>query len=135
MYPDARWAWCLVFFIQGNLSYGQSKPPNIVYIMADEVGYHEPGFMGGQQIATPNLDRLAKSGVIFKNLLSGGAVCAPARCAMLTGKHLGHATVRANDGGTPLRSDDVTIADMLKKHGYDEFFGCKPCGTPGNATT
>jgi arylsulfatase A-like enzyme len=109
---------CMLIALGVTVDAAERTRPNVIYIMADELGYFEPGFMGGTVIATPNLDRLARSGMIFKNLLSGGAVCAPARCAMLTGKHLGHASVRANDGGTPLRADDVTIADWLKRQGY-----------------
>ena len=121
--------------------------PNVIYIMADELGYYEPGFMGGRNIQTPHLDRMAKEGVLFKNLFAGSAVCAPTRCTLLTGKHSGHSSVRSNGGGTPLRADETTIASMLKplgyatggygkwgvggrgstgvpeKHGFDEFLG------------
>ena len=84
--------------------------PNIVYIMADELGYYEPGFMGGKTIQTPNLDRLAAEGIRFHNLFAGSSVCAPTRCCFLTGKHSGHTSVRVNGGGTPLRAEEVTIA-------------------------
>jgi arylsulfatase A-like enzyme len=109
---------------------GAAEPkPNVVYIMADELGLFEPGFMGGKEIATPNLDRMAKAGIVFKNVFSGAPVCAPARCTLLTGKHAGHASVRANDGGTPLRADEQTIADVLKKQGYAcGGFGKWGCG-------
>lgn len=121
--------------------------PNIVYIMADELGYYEPAFMGGKTIKTPNLDRMAKEGIIFRNHFAGSSVCAPTRCCFLTGKHSGHTSVRSNGGGTPLRADEETIASILKplgyatggygkwgcggrdstgvpeKHGFDEFLG------------
>jgi arylsulfatase A-like enzyme len=92
--------------------------PNIIYIMVDELAYYEPGFMGGTQIQTPNIDRLAADGIIFNNLLAGGPVCAPTRACLLTGKHSGHTSVRANDGGTPLRADETTVAALLKRQGY-----------------
>src|ERR671921_365464 len=101
----------------GGAARGADRP-NVVYIMADELGYFEPGFMGGRTIRTPNLDKLAAGGLVFRNLLAGSAVCAPTRCCLLTGRHAGHASVRANGGGTPLRADEETIASVLKKAGY-----------------
>ena len=92
--------------------------PNVIYIMDDELGYYEPGFMGGQNIQTPNLDRMKGEGIRFNHLFAGSAVCAPTRCCFLTGKHSGHTSVRANGGGTPLRADEVTIASLLKPLGY-----------------
>jgi arylsulfatase A-like enzyme len=121
--------------------------PNIIYIMDDELGYFEPGFMGNRNIQTPNVDKMAAEGIRFKNLFAGSAVCAPTRCCFLTGKHSGHTSVRSNGGGTPMRTDEVTIAQILKplgyatggygkwgcggrdstgvpeKHGFDEFLG------------
>jgi arylsulfatase A-like enzyme len=103
--------------------------PNIVYIMADELGYFETGFMGGRNIQTPNLDRLAAEGMVFSNMLAGSPVCAPTRCNFLTGKHSGHASVRANGGGTPLRAGEATIASVLKPLGYATGgFGKWGCG-------
>lgn len=95
-----------------------TSKPNVIYIMADELGYYEPAFMGGRNIKTPNLDRMTTEGIRFNNLFAGSAVCAPTRCCFLTGKHSGHTSVRANGGGTPLRADEVTIASMLKPLGY-----------------
>ena len=95
----------------------QSRP-NIVYLMADELGYYEPGFMGGQNIKTPNIDRMAAEGMTFNNLFAGSSVCAPTRCCFLTGKHSGHTSVRSNGGGTPMRADEQTIASILKPLGY-----------------
>ena len=115
----------------GELRAAESKTaqPNVIYIMADELGYHEPGFAGGRNIQTPNLDRMAAEGVRFTNMFAGSSVCAPTRCCFLTGKHSGHTSVRANGGGTPLRADEVTIASMLKKHGYATGgFGKWGCG-------
>jgi len=110
-----------------------AERPNIIYIMADELGYFEPGFMGGRTIQTPHLDRLASEGLRFNNMFAGSSVCAPTRCCLLTGKHSGHTSVRANGGGTPLRADEVTIADQLKKAGYATGgFGKWGCGGRGS---
>ena len=110
-----------------------AERPNVIYIMADELGYFEPGFMGGRTIQTPNLDRLAAGGLRFNNLLAGSSVCAPTRCCLLTGKHSGHTSVRANGGGTPLRAEEETIASMLKKPGYATGgFGKWGCGGRGS---
>lgn len=106
-----------------------AAPPNVVYLMADELGYYEPGFMGGRNIATPNLDRMAAEGMVFNRMLAGSSVCAPTRCCFLTGKHSGHTSVRVNGGGTPLREDEATIASMLKPLGYATGgFGKWGCG-------
>ncbi len=105
------------------------QPPNVIYIMDDELGYYEPGFMGNPNIKTPNLDKIASEGIIFKNMLAGSCVCAPTRCCFLTGKHSGHTSVRANGGGTPLRIEEETIASVLKKRGYATGgFGKWGCG-------
>ena len=89
-----------------------ARKPNVIYIIDDELGYYEPGFMGGVTIQTPNLDRMAAEGIRMNNLFAGAPVCAPTRCSLLTGKHSGHTSVRANGGGTPLRANEVTIASM-----------------------
>lgn len=115
-----------ILFLAAPLS---AAPPNVVYLMADELGYYEPGFMGGHNIATPNLDRMAAEGMVFSQMLAGSSVCAPTRCCFLTGKHSGHTSVRVNGGGTPLREDEATIASMLKPLGYATGgFGKWGCG-------
>ncbi len=112
---------------------GPDPLPNFVHIMVDELGYYEPAFMGGRNIATPNLDRLAAGGVVFVNLFAGSSVCAPTRGCLMTGKHAGHASIRANGGGTPLRADETTIASMLKPLGYATGgFGKWGCGGRGS---
>lgn len=103
--------------------------PNIVFIMSDELAYYELSHMGNQRIHTPNIDRMAAEGIRFTQALAGSPVCAPLRCNLMTGKHSGHASVRANDGGTPLRADEPTIASMLKEVGYATGgFGKWGCG-------
>lgn len=106
-----------------------AKLPNIVYIMSDELAYYELSHMGNPYIKTPNIDRMAREGIRFTNALAGSSVCAPLRCTLMTGKHAGHASIRANDGGTPLRADEVTIAQALKDRGYATAgFGKWGCG-------
>ena len=92
-----------------------SEEPNIVYIMSDELAYFELSHMGNPYIKTPRIDKMAKEGIRFTNAYAGAPVCAPLRCNLMTGKHAGHASVRANDGGTPLREDEITIASVLRK--------------------
>jgi arylsulfatase A-like enzyme len=91
--------------------------PNIVFIMADDLGYGDLGCYGQRQIRTPQLDRLAGQGVRFTSCYAGSTVCAPSRCTLMTGLHTGHARIRSN-GQVPLEPDDVTIAEILKGAGY-----------------
>ena len=105
------------------------KKPNIVYIMSDELAYYELSHMGNPYIKTPNIDQFAREGIRFTQALAGSPVCAPLRCNLMTGKHAGHASVRANDGGTPLRAGEPTIASVLKDVGYATGgFGKWGCG-------
>ena len=75
----------------------QPGKPNIVYILADDLGYGELGCFGQQKIESPNIDRLCRSGMRFTAHYSGSPVCAPSRCALMTGRHTGHAYIRGND--------------------------------------
>ncbi len=95
-----------------------ARRPNIVYIMSDELAYYELSHMGNPYIRTPRIDKMAGEGIRFTQALAGAPVCAPLRCSLMTGKHMGHASVRANDGGTPLRAEEQTIASILKELGY-----------------
>ena len=90
------------------------KLPNNVYIMSDELAYYELSHMGNEKIHTPVIDRMAAEGIRFTQALAGAPVCAPLRCSLMTGKHMGHASVRANDGGTPLRAEEQTIASIRR---------------------
>ncbi|MCX6627481.1 MAG: sulfatase-like hydrolase/transferase [Candidatus Solibacter sp.] len=92
--------------------------PNIVYVILDDLGMYDTGCYGSRQIATPNIDRVAAEGMKFTEAYSGCTVCAPARSTLMTGKHMGHTSVRANPGGVSLQADDFTIAQMLQKAGY-----------------
>jgi len=119
----------LVLATWNALHAAEPGKPNVVYIMSDELGYYEPAFMGGRNIQTPNLDRMAAEGIRFNNLLAGSSVCAPTRCCFMTGKHSGHTSVRLNGGGTPLRAEEATMASMLKPLGYATGgFGKWGCG-------
>ncbi len=93
------------------------KKPNIIWIMADDLGYGDLGCYGQKQIQTPSLDKMAAEGVRFTDVYAGSTVCAPSRCALMTGYHMGHALVRGN-GRVPLRPQDVTVAELLKQAGY-----------------
>jgi arylsulfatase A-like enzyme len=93
------------------------RPPNIVFILADDLGYGDLGCYGQEQIKTPNLDRMAAEGMRFTQCYAGSTVCAPSRCALMTGLHTGHGRIRGNGQGT-LRPDDRTVAELLKEKGY-----------------
>jgi arylsulfatase A-like enzyme len=109
------------------------EKPNIVYIMADELGYYELSHMGHPHIRTPHIDRMAREGVRFTQALAGSSLCAPTRCCLMTGKHSGHTSVRSNGGGTPLRAGEETVASVLKKVGYATAgFGKWGCGGRGS---
>ncbi len=95
-----------------------SKKPNIIFIMADDLGYGQLGCYGQKHIQTPYLDQMAAEGIRFTQAYSGHPVCAPSRSVLMTGLHSGHTTVRENRGGIPLRKEDVTVAQILKKAGY-----------------
>ena len=95
-----------------------SRPPNIVFIMADDLGYGELGCYGQDRIRTPYIDRMAAEGMRFSNAYSGCSVCAPARSVLMTGMHMGHTSVRSNPGGVPILAEDVTVAELLRERGY-----------------
>ncbi len=126
-------AGAAVFLSNGCSPAAKQEPaakPNIVLIMADDLGWKELGCYGQQKIKTPNLDRLASQGMRFTNFYAGAPVCAPDRCTLMTGKHGGHAVVRNNfevkpsvfgdtfGGQYPLPEGTVTIASLLKAQGY-----------------
>lgn len=115
--------------ISSLVAKASERPPNIVFIMSDELAYYELSHMGNKKLSTPRIDKMALEGIRFTNALAGSPVCAPLRCNLMTGKHAGHASVRANGGGTPLRAGEPTIASMLKKLGYATGgFGKWGCG-------
>ena len=100
-----------------------SAPPNIVYILADDLGIGDLGCYGQSIIKTPNIDQLAANGMQFTNHYSGSTVCAPSRSVLMTGQHTGHTFIRGNkeylpEGQEPLIADAFTVAEMLKEAGY-----------------
>lgn len=111
--------------------------PNIVLIVADDLGYRELGCFGQERIKTPHLDELAAQGMRLTQHYSGNAVCAPSRCVLMTGKHPGHAYIRSNkeirpEGQEPIPDSEVTLAELLRKHGYTTgCFGKWGLGGPG----
>lgn len=91
--------------------------PNIILIVADDLGYGDVGSYGQNEIKTPNLDRLAAEGIRFTQAYAGNTVCAPSRCSLLTGMHSGHSRVRSNVQ-VPLEPTDYTLGDLAKRSGY-----------------
>lgn len=97
----------------------QGRKPNIVLILADDLGYGDVGCYGQKEIQTPNLDRMAAEGTRFTQVYAGCTVCAPSRCALMTGLHTGHARIRGNNRNEELlRQSDFTIPEMCKAAGY-----------------
>ena len=100
--------------------------PNIVFIMADDLGWGDLGCYGQQKIATPNIDRLAAQGIRFTQFYAGSTVCAPSRSSLLTGLHTGHTPIRGNkeiqpEGQWPLPDSSETLAEILKSLGISVF--------------
>lgn len=93
------------------------RPPNIVFILADDLGYGDLGCYGQQQVQTPRIDAMAAEGMRFTDAYAGSTVCAPSRCALMTGLHTGHCTVRGNKL-VPLLPEDTTVAEVLRDAGY-----------------
>ena len=92
--------------------------PNIIFILADDLGYGDLGCYGQTKIKTPNIDKLAAEGIRFTSCYAGSTVCAPSRCALMTGLHSGHGTIRGN-AAVALQPSDVTLAEVLKSAGYN----------------
>src|SRR5947208_5932618 len=119
----SRFAACLVVFaFLAPSAFAEVKKPNVIFIMADDLGCYELGCYGQTKIKTPNIDKLAEGGAKFTHFYAGCAVCAPSRCALMTGKHMGHATVRNNvqfkkgeEGQFPIKADDVAFPELLKQ--------------------
>ena len=127
-----------LFLFLALLSSLLARKPNVIYVMADDLGYAELGSYGQEKINTPRIDELASEGMRFTRNYSGNAVCAPSRCVLMTGKHPGHAFIRNNgevkpEGQRPIPKGEVTIAELLKKQGYATgAFGKWGLGGPGS---
>ena len=109
------------------VSCGQSNKdkqfPNIIYILADDLGYGDLSCYGQQKFSTPNIDKLAQEGILFKQHYTGCTVSAPSRSCLMTGLHTGHTPIRGNkgwepEGQWPLPAKSLTVAEMLKTRGY-----------------
>lgn len=94
-----------------------AKQPNIIFVLADDLGYGDLGCYGQRKIQTPCLDRMAAEGMRLTQFYAGSTVCAPSRCVLMTGLDTGHCLIRGN-ANVPLRPQDVTVARMLKGAGY-----------------
>lgn len=117
-----------------------ARPPNVVFILADDLGYQELGCYGQKKIRTPRLDKFAAEGMRFTRHYSGSPVCAPSRCVLMTGKHPGHAFVRNNsehkpEGQGAMPASEITLAQLLDKKGYTcGAFGKWGLGYPGSTS-
>jgi len=99
----------------------QERKPNIIFILADDLGYGDSGCYGQKRIDTSNIDRLAAEGMRFTDCYAGSTVCAPSRSCLMTGTHTGHTRIRGNSsptGRVALRPEDTTVGEVLKKAGY-----------------
>src|SRR5665811_237389 len=101
----------------------EPKKPNIVYILADDLGYGDLSVYGQTRFQTPNLDKMAGEGMLFTQHYAGTSVCAPSRCSLMSGKHTGHTAIRGNkgwepEGQWPIPDSAFTLAEMLKQAGY-----------------
>ena len=120
IFPAARWLVALHLLC----GIATAARPNLIWIMADDLGYGELGCYGQKEIATPHLDRMAAEGMKFTHFYAGATVCAPSRSVLMTGQHHGHTRVRGNAGGAnaaaqALQAGDVTVASVLQKTGYE----------------
>src|SRR5690554_3968876 len=113
---------CL-FATPGFAQNNSGKAPNIIFILADDLGYNDLGCYGQELIQTPHIDRMAAEGMRFTQHYAGSTVCAPSRAVLMTGLHTGHAEIRGNfawptEGNLPLSDESVTVAELLKTKGY-----------------
>jgi arylsulfatase A-like enzyme len=109
----------VVLLVPASAGRTEDPPPNIIFILADDLGYGDVGFQGQDNFSTPALDRMAREGMVFTQFYAGSTVCAPSRACLLTGMHTGHVYQRFN-GDIQFREDDqdITIARLLKERGY-----------------
>ncbi|TXG39097.1 arylsulfatase [Seonamhaeicola maritimus] len=128
---------------QASISLNQTKKPNIIFLLADDMGYGELGSYGQETIKTPFLDEVASKGLRFTDFYAGTSVCSPSRAVLMTGMHTGHVSIRGNKGlypdkydRVPLRKSEVTIGEMLQKGGYQTaMIGKWHLGIPEDMST
>ncbi len=142
MKPKLLFAWALAgwsLLSAGSRAAEVPRRPNVVFILADDLGYGDLGCYGQEKIRTPSLDRMAAEGMRFTQHYSGAPVCAPSRCVLMTGLHTGHAYIRDNsevkpEGQQPIPAETVTIAKLLKERGYaTAAIGKWGLGPPGSS--
>jgi arylsulfatase A-like enzyme len=114
-----------------------AQKPNIIFILADDLGYGDLSCQGQTKFQTPNIDRLAAEGMTFTQHYSGSTVCSPSRSVLLTGQHTGHTPIRGNKrdefGNWPISAEAITVAEILKENGYvTGAFGKWGLGYPGS---
>lgn len=118
----------------------EEKPLNVIYILADDLGYGDLGCYGQQKIVTPNIDKMAAEGMLFTQHYAGCTVSAPSRCSLMTGLHTGHSQIRGNkeinpEGQLPMEENTYTIARLMKEAGYATgIFGKWGLGYPESAS-
>ena len=100
-----------------SLPAAPAEKPNIIFVLADDLGYGDLGCYGQQRIKTPHIDQMAREGMRFMQHYAGSTVCAPSRCALMTGLHMGHARIRGNSR-LSIRPEDGTVAETLRQAGY-----------------
>jgi arylsulfatase A-like enzyme len=129
---------CSLWVLGASVPAAETRSPNIIFILADDLGYGDVGCFDQKKIRTPNVDRMAAEGMRFTQHYAGNAVCAPSRCVLMTGLHPGHAWIRNNrevkpEGQPPIPSNSVTVAKLLKQQGYATgAFGKWGLGFPGS---
>ena len=114
-----------------------AQKPNIIYILADDLGYGDLSFQGQTKFQTPNIDQLAEDGITFTQHYAGSTVCSPSRSVLLTGQHTGHTPIRGNKGNAfgnwPIPAEILTVAEILQQNGYATgAFGKWGLGAPGS---
>ncbi len=133
--------WCAVALATPGLPCRAESPPNVIFILADDLGYGDLSCYGQTKFETPHIDRLAKGGMRFTQHYSGSTVCAPSRCALMTGLHTGNCPIRGNsevkpEGQRPMPADTFTVAHLLRQAGYRTgIFGKWGLGAPGSVST
>lgn len=145
LWRNSKVSFLLVVFVWSSMivygQQGEQRKPNIIFILADDLGYGDVGFNGQKLIHTPNIDLLAKEGRVYDTFYAGTTVCAPSRSSLMTGQHTGHTFIRGNlgvepEGQYPIADSVLTLAEVLKENGYKTGafgkWGLGPVGSEGD---